>query len=67
MSWGGLTGRAWLTESDLTNRFIDQFGFSASYALGNFIPGAHFHFPLDANLDNYVDFVFGINVGYRLP
>lgn len=64
---GGLTGRGWLTESNLSNRFVDQFGFAASYRFGNFIPGVHFRFPLDVEQENYVDFVFGINVGYRLP
>ena len=64
---GGLTGRGWFTETGLANRFIDQFGFAASYAAGDFIPGVHFRVPLDDNLSNYVDFIFGINVGYRLP
>lgn len=64
---GGLSGRGWLTESDLSNRFIDQLGFAASYTFGNFIPGVHFRVPLDDNLSNYVDFIFGINVGYKLP
>ena len=64
---GGFTGRGWLTENDLANRFIDQFGLSASYAAGSFIPGVQLRLPMDAALSNILDFVFGLNLGYRLP
>lgn len=64
---GGFTGRGWLTENDLSNRFIDQFGFSASYVAGNFVPGVQLRLPMDVVLSDIVDFVFGLNLGYRLP
>jgi len=65
----GLTGRALITESDLSfnERTIHQLGLSASYAFGNFIPGLLFRVPMDDDLGDILDFVFGINVGYRLP
>lgn len=65
----GLTGRALVTESDLSfgERTIHQLGLSASYATGRFIPGILFRVPMDDDLSEILDFVFGINVGYRLP
>jgi len=65
----GLTGRAILTEEDLDfgERTIHQLGLSGSYEFGNFIPGILFRVPMDDDLSEILDFVFGINVGYRLP
>ncbi|MCI0330807.1 MAG: hypothetical protein L0196_07635 [candidate division Zixibacteria bacterium] len=64
---GGFSGRGLLSESNVGNRFVDQFGLAAGYRAGNFIPGVHLRFPLDVELNDFVDFVFGVNVGYRLP
>jgi len=48
-------------------RTIHQLGLSASYTTGRFIPGILFRVPMDDDLSEILDFVFGINVGYRLP
>ncbi len=66
---GGFTGRAIITEGDLSfsERTIQQLGLSGSHAFGNFIPGLLFRVPMDDDLGDILDFVFGINVGYRLP
>lgn len=66
---GGFTGRALITEGDLSfsERTIHQLGLTGSYAFGNFIPGLLFRVPMDDDLGDILDFVFGINVGYRLP
>lgn len=65
----GLTGRALVTESDLSfgERTIHQLGLSGSYSTGRFIPGILFRVPMDDDLSEILDFVFGINVGYHLP
>lgn len=65
----GLSGRYLVTENgmDFGARTIHQLGFSANYALGPFLPGAHFRLPLDDDLRRDLDFVFGVSVGYRLP
>ncbi|HXF49638.1 MAG TPA: hypothetical protein VNL73_09490 [Verrucomicrobiae bacterium] len=66
---GGFTGRALITEGDLSfnERTIQQLGLSGSYAFGNFIPGLLFRVPMDDDLGDILDFVFGVSVGYRLP
>jgi hypothetical protein len=66
---GGFTGRAIITEGDLSfsERTIQQLGLSGSYSFGNFLPGLLFRVPMDDDLGDILDFVFGINVGYRLP
>jgi hypothetical protein len=66
---GGFTGRAIITEGDLSfsERTIQQLGLSGSYTFGRFIPGLLFRVPMDDDLGDILDFVFGINVGYRLP
>ncbi|MCI0404699.1 MAG: hypothetical protein L0209_01270, partial [candidate division Zixibacteria bacterium] len=67
--WTGLTGRAILTEGDLSfgERTVHQFGLSGHFTAGRFIPGLLLRLPMDADLDDVLDFVFGFNVAYRLP
>ena len=67
---GGLTGRTWLTTGGygtFAERTTDQLAVAASVQLGNVRPGVHFRVPLDDGLSEIVNFVVGINVGYRLP
>ncbi|MDZ7344110.1 MAG: hypothetical protein ONA90_06310, partial [candidate division KSB1 bacterium] len=63
----GLTGRANLSEEglDYGERSIHQLGFAANAGLGNFRPGIHFRLPLDDDLKESLDFVFGINLGVQ--
>jgi len=65
---GGLTGRANMTEDNLSfsERSIHQLGFNASVGLGNVRPGLHFRIPLDDDLKESLDFVMGFNLGIRL-
>ncbi|MCI0596524.1 MAG: hypothetical protein L0Z48_08275 [candidate division Zixibacteria bacterium] len=65
----GFSGRYLVTEKslDFGARTIHQLGVSANYEVGHFIPGAHFRVPLDDDLQRDLDFVFGLNLGYRLP
>jgi hypothetical protein len=65
----GFSGRYLVTENGLNfgARTIHQLGISANYTLGHFLPGFQFRLPLDDDLKRDLDFVFGINVGYRLP
>jgi hypothetical protein len=65
---GGLTGRANLTEggADFGERSVHQLGFNASVGFGNVRPGLHFRLPLDDDLKESMDFVFGLNLGIQL-
>lgn len=65
----GLSGRYLVSENglDFGARTVHQLGVSANFTLGHLLPGAHFRLPLDDDLQRDLDFVFGINVGYRLP
>jgi len=65
---GGLTGRANLTEeeADFSERSIHQLGFNASFGLGKIRPGFHFRLPLDEDLKDSLDSVFGFNLGFQL-
>ena len=65
---GGFTGRALLTEEDLDygERSFHQLGFVASIGLGEVRPGAYIRLPLDDDLKETLDFVFGLNLGIRL-
>ncbi|MGH8004615.1 MAG: hypothetical protein ACRECJ_07830, partial [Limisphaerales bacterium] len=67
---GGLTGRTLLTTGGFgtfAERTVDQLAVAASVQLGNVRPGVHFRVPLDDFLSEVVNFVIGINLGYRLP
>ncbi|MFQ5866093.1 MAG: hypothetical protein ACE5IW_12785 [bacterium] len=64
---GGFTGRLIFTdEGDIGERTFVEFGLTASLALGNVHPGGHFRLPLEDDLSEVLDFVFGIHVGVRL-
>jgi len=62
----GFAGRLLATESDLDfgERTFHQFGFTGNYKTGNFKPGIHFRVPLDDDLTEIVDYVYGINLTY---
>jgi hypothetical protein len=44
-----------------------QLGFAANYEFDRFISAVHFRIPLEDDLQRDLDFVFGLNLGYRLP
>ncbi|MFQ5772250.1 MAG: hypothetical protein ACE5HX_17070 [bacterium] len=64
---GGLTGRFYISEGggDLGNRTFHQLGVAASLGLGTVRPGIHFRIPIDDYLNNFIDFVFGFNLGIQ--
>jgi hypothetical protein len=61
----GLTGRFFASGGfvDLSERFVHQFGLAASAELGSIRPGIHFRIPLDEDVLEAIDFVFGLNIG----
>jgi len=62
----GLTGRLFVSGGgygDLGELFVHQFGLAASVELGAIRPGIHFRIPLDEDILDAIDFVFGLNVG----
>ncbi len=65
---GGFTGRYSLTAGtgDFGGRTLHQFGFVARIGLGNVRPGVHMRLPLDQDLSDVLDFVFGLNVAIEL-
>jgi hypothetical protein len=65
---GGVTGRANMTEenADFGERSVHQIGFNASLGLGKVRPGVHFRLPLDDDLKESLDFVFGLHLGVQL-
>lgn len=62
---GGLTGRLLVTEEDLDfgERTFHHLGLAASVRLGTVQPGIHLRFPIDEDLNDIIDFVFGFNLG----
>ncbi|MFQ6113259.1 MAG: hypothetical protein ACE5NG_04115 [bacterium] len=64
---GGFTGRLIFTEEgDIGERTFLEFGLTASLTLGNVRPGGHFRLPLEDDLSEVLDFVFGINLGIQI-
>jgi len=64
---GGLTGRFVITEDgDIGDRTVHQLGAAAALHLGKVRPGIHFRLPLDDDLSNFIDFVFGLHLGVHL-
>jgi len=63
----GLSGRYLLTESDLSfgERTVHIMGFAVNLSTGRLQPGIHFRAPLDDDLQDVLDFVYGINFAYR--
>jgi hypothetical protein len=66
---GGLTGQAIITEEglELSERTSHQFGAIMTFVAGNVRPGVFFQLPLDEEMRDMVDFVFGLNVSVDLP
>ena len=60
----GFAGRLLVTESDLDlgERTFHQFGFTGNYKTGQFKPGIHFRMPLDDDLTEIIDYVYGPEV-----
>jgi len=65
---GGFTGRLVVTQedSDFGERTIHQLGAAASLNLGTVRPGIHVRLPLDNDLKDTIDFVYGLNLGIHL-
>ncbi len=64
---GGLTGRTLATtDGDLGERSFHHFGTSAHFGAGPVRPGVHFRVPLDSEVNDVVDWVFGVNVSVRV-
>lgn len=64
---GGVTGRANITEenADFGERSVHQLGFAVNVGLGQARPGIHFRLPLDEDLKESLDFVFGLHLGIQ--
>ncbi len=64
----GFSGRLLATEADLDfgERTVHQLGLAGKIALGNILPGFQIRLPLDAELGDYIDVVYGLNVTMRL-
>jgi hypothetical protein len=62
----GYAGRVWLSEGDmsLSERTVDQLGFETGYRIGSFRPGAHLRLPLDENLSDEIDNIYGLSLTY---
>jgi len=58
---GGVGGRAILTE-DVSNRFIDQLVFSASYRVDGLRPGVSVRLPIDNGRDQIVGSTIGVSL-----
>lgn len=66
---GGFSGRALLSEGDLDfgERTWHQFVLAGSFGLGRWWPGVQIRLPLDEDLTNVLDVVFGLSLGVQLP
>ncbi len=64
----GLTGRMIVTEADLKldERTVHQLGVALIGKFGDVQPGLHLRMPLDKDLNDVLDFVFGMNVTVSL-
>ncbi|UCG60914.1 MAG: hypothetical protein JSV52_11370 [Candidatus Zixiibacteriota bacterium] len=65
----GLAGRLLATEGDMDfgERTVHQLGFFGGYDAGVFEPGFHFRVPLDEDLSDVLDFLWGINLTVTFP
>jgi hypothetical protein len=64
---GGFTGRVIVSEpGDFGSRSLNQLGFSAIARVGRVRPGLHLRLPLDYDLKDVLDAVFGISVAVDL-
>lgn len=64
----GITGRSNITGDidDFSDRFIHHLGINASYLFDNLQPGIHLRVPIQGELDDIYNHVFGLNLMYRL-
>ncbi|HEX9654909.1 MAG TPA: hypothetical protein VGA99_14470, partial [bacterium] len=64
----GLTGRFFASsdDGDFGERSVHQLGVSANLILGETRPGIHLRLPLDKDLREGIDFVFGLNLAVLL-
>ena len=64
----GFAGRLIATESDLDfgERTVHQLGFAGNYDFGSLKPGIHFRIPLDDDLTDLLNYVYGFNVTYEI-
>jgi hypothetical protein len=66
--WAGLSGRWIMSAEDATfaESSYHQFGLSANLLLGTFKPGIILKFPLDDDMKEVIDLVFGLTLGFNL-
>jgi hypothetical protein len=64
---GGISGLSILSEENaLTDdTSMNQFGMEMSYRLGKFWPGIHFRLPLDEDINDIINLVWGVSVLYE--
>lgn len=64
----GFNGRWLVTESDLDfgQATIHQLGFVGKYDFGQFSPGLHLRIPIDEDLSDIIDYMYGFNLTYHL-
>lgn len=65
----GISGRFLLDSPnlDFNERATHQFSIAGSVGIGSFRPGIYFRTPIDGNLYDFLDYVFGLNLGVQLP
>lgn len=65
----GFAGRMLATEGDLSfgERTIHQLGVMGNMHFGNFRPGLHLRIPLDDDLTEVLDYVYGFNLTMDIP
>ncbi len=63
----GFSGSLIVTEDgDVSERTFNELGAAANLRLGQVRPGIHLRFPLDEDLNDFLDFVVGIHLGVAL-
>lgn len=64
----GLSGRWFMSaeDADFSEKTFHQFGISANVVLGAFKPGIVLKFPLDDDMKELLDLVFGLTLGFNL-
>ncbi|HVP06648.1 MAG TPA: hypothetical protein VMS71_02310 [Candidatus Acidoferrum sp.] len=64
----GFTGRAWITESDLSfgERSVHLLGMAGYYDVGQCRLGGTFRIPIDDDLSSEVSFVYGVSISFML-
>ncbi len=64
----GLAGRIWVTQEhgSIGERTTHQLGFAGNYDFGIFTPGLHLRIPLDSDLTEELDYVYGFSLAYNM-